>query len=343
MASSSSPEEEQYVTEVTDNYETTCWGCGLHILLPSCASVFKCGWCGAITNEKKPKREDKCVRWRLLRDRCFLSIVVTFMLFVIFGGVWALYPIILSFNLLCGVFHSMIIAILSIATISFFSLSAFRCAGTPPNILWGSYPTVGKGDLENYTFCRYCSKPKSPRAHHCRSCGKCILDMDHHCPFIGNCVGAANHRNFIFFLISAVSSTIYVSIMAAYASSYIWPPLKYSFGRLNGASQKYLAWRVLSELVVTFLGSVLLLSSRGLVLVYLFISSVSLQIGLIVLLWQQLSYIYQGKTYLSNLSSAADNEEEKKDCQNLVRFFGFHYPATRFLPTINVTQKRHVK
>ncbi|OIW17353.1 hypothetical protein TanjilG_22465 [Lupinus angustifolius] len=340
---SASPEEDQSVTEVTDNYETTCWGCGLHILLPSCTSIFKCGWCGAITDQNKKKRDDKCVRWRLLRDRCVLCVVVTFMLLVIFGGVWAIYPIVFSLSLLCGVFHSTIIAILSIATISFFSLAAFRCAGTPPNILWGSYPTVGKGDLENYTFCQYCSKPKSPRAHHCRSCGKCILDMDHHCPFIGNCVGAANHRNFIFFLISAVSSTIYISIMAAYASTRIWPPLKYSVGRPNAMSQQYLAWRVIKEIIFAFLGSALLLSSRGLVLLYLFISSLSLQIGLVVLLWQQLSYIYHGKTYLSNLSSSTDNEEEKKDCQNIVRFFGFQYPATRFLPTFHVVRKRHVK
>jgi palmitoyltransferase len=100
------------------------------------------------------------------------------------GGVWAIYPVVFSVSLLWGIFHSIITAILSIATISFFSLAAFRCAGTPPNILWGSYPTVGKGDLDNYTFCHYCSKPKSPRAHHCRSCRKCILDMDHHCPFV---------------------------------------------------------------------------------------------------------------------------------------------------------------
>lgn len=161
---------------------------------------------------------------------------------------------------------------------------------------------------------------------------------------IGNCVGAANHRSFIFFLISAVSSTIYVSIMSAYASLHIWPPLTYSVGRVNGIPDRYLAWRFMNEIIVTSLRSALLLSNRGLVLVYLFISSVSLQIGLSVLLWQQLSYIYQGKTYLSHLSSPADNEEEKKDCQNLVRFFGFQYSVTRFLlPNFRVTRKRHVK
>ncbi|KAI5397164.1 hypothetical protein KIW84_063114 [Lathyrus oleraceus] len=253
-----------------------------------------------------------------------------------------MYPVVFSVSILWGIFHSIITTILSIATISFFSLAAFRCAGIPPNILWGSYPTVGKGDLENYTFCHYCLKPKSPRAHHCRSCGKCILDMDHHCPFIGNCVGAANHYSFICFLISAVLSTIYVSIMSAYTSLHIWPPSSYSLSRLKGITGRDLAWRLVNEIFIAFLRSALFLSARGLLLVYLFIASVSLQIGLSVLLWQQLSFIYQGKTFLSNLSSQADNdEEEKKDCQNLVRFFGFQHPVSRFLSNFRVTRKRH--
>ncbi|QCD89221.1 26S proteasome regulatory subunit T2 [Vigna unguiculata] len=272
----------------------------------------------------------------------FHDLVVLRKLFFV-GGVWAVYPVIFSISILCGVLHSIVTVALSIATVSFFSFSAFRCAGAPPNVLWGSYPAVGKGDLENYTFCHYCSKPKSPRAHHCRSCRKCILDMDHHCPFIGNCVGAANHQSFIGFLISAVLSTIYVSIMSVYAGSHLWPPLRYSLRHIDGVKGTYLAWTILNEIVVAFLRSALLLSSRGLILAYLFIASVSLQIGLTVLLWQQLSYIYEGKTYLSHLSSQADNEEEKKDCQNLVRFFGLQYSVTRYLPNFCVSRKRHIK
>lgn len=75
--------QEQYGAEVTENYETTCWGCGLRVLLPSCASIFKCGWCGAITDQNKKKRDQKCFRWRILRDRCFVSVVIIFMFFVI--------------------------------------------------------------------------------------------------------------------------------------------------------------------------------------------------------------------------------------------------------------------
>ncbi|KAL1338835.1 hypothetical protein HN51_033412 [Arachis hypogaea] len=341
MASLVSPQE-QYVTEFNENYETTCWGCGLHVMIPSCATVFKCGWCGAITDESKKKSDHKSFRWRQLRDQCFISVVIIFMLFVLCGGVWAVYPVVFSISFLWGTLHIIITAILAIVTFSSFSLAAFRCAGTPPNVLWGSYPTVGKGGLENYSFCHYCSKPKSPRAHHCRSCRKCILDMDHHCPFIGNCVGAANHRSFVAFLMSAVLSTTYVAVMSTHAGLHVWPPLSFSLENSKGISGTYLGLRILSKISGAFLRSALLLSPRGLVLVYLFISSVSLLIGLSVLLWQQLSYIYQGKTYLSHLSSEGDNEE-KKDCQNLVRFFGFQYSLTRFLPIFGVTRKKHVK
>ncbi|OMO72338.1 Zinc finger, DHHC-type, palmitoyltransferase [Corchorus olitorius] len=128
---------------VPEDHETTCWGCGIRLLLPTYAPVFKCG-----------------------------------------GGVWAVYPVVFSISNTYGIVHSVLTMILATTTVSTFCLAAFRCAGTPPIILWGSYPVVGKGGLENYTFCHYCSKPKSPRAHHCRSCGTCILDMDHHCPFV---------------------------------------------------------------------------------------------------------------------------------------------------------------
>ncbi|KAG4148819.1 hypothetical protein ERO13_D05G307832v2 [Gossypium hirsutum] len=169
--------KQHLVTAVTEEKGTTCWGCGLGLLLPTLGPAFKCGWCGAITNHNLNKTQNQCLLWRRLRDRCFVSFLFSFMLFVIS------FPIIFLVSYTSGIVHSVITTILALTTISTFGLSAFQCAGAPPMILWGSYTVVGKGELENYTFCHYCSKPKSPRAHHCRSCGMCILDMDHHCPF----------------------------------------------------------------------------------------------------------------------------------------------------------------
>lgn len=163
---------------------------------------------------------------------------------------------------------------------------------------------------------------------------------------IGNCVGAANHHHFIVFLFSTVFSTIYVSVMSAYAGLHIWPPLKYrsSLGHLNVLSRD-LALVALKEVLLALLSSAVQLSARGLVLVYLFISSISVEIGLCVLLLQQLCYIYEGKTYLSHLSSREGDQTEEKDCQNIFRFFGCRYSILRYLPlpSLRNSRKKHKK
>ncbi|RAL54628.1 unnamed protein product [Cuscuta campestris] len=329
--------EEYCMTSISEDHERPCWGCGLRLLVSPYARAFKCAWCGAITNDDLVKSDNKCFKAKRLRDRFFVVILITFMVFIICGGIWAAYPIIFSINYYNGVFHLIIAVTLSISTMSTFFLTAFRSPGAPPNILWGSYPAVGKGGLENYTFCHHCSKPKSPRTHHCRSCGMCVLDMDHHCPFIGNCVGAGNHLFFIMFLISAVISTVYVTFMSAYAAYHSWPPFSHRAAIHPWARTlddgMFLA--TLKEFMAAFLSSLLFLETRGIVLLYLFICSVSVEIGLSALLWQQLFYIYQGKTYLSHLRSSShetSDETATKGCENVTRFFGCPYSAKRYLP-----------
>ncbi|KAH9603933.1 hypothetical protein KSS87_018017 [Heliosperma pusillum] len=201
---------EQHLSSVEQDYESICWGCGLRLILPSNASVYKCGWCGAITKQDECKREHKLLRWKRLRDRCFVAVLLIFMVFVTCGGVWAVYPFLFSKGYFCGLFHCTVASILGVSTLSMFSLAAICDPGRPLSIVWGSYPAVRKDELRDYTFCHYCSQPKPPRAHHCSTCGMCVLDMDHHCPFIGNCVGAANHRYFVSFLIVAVISVTHV-------------------------------------------------------------------------------------------------------------------------------------
>ncbi|XP_019191467.1 PREDICTED: protein S-acyltransferase 11 [Ipomoea nil] len=337
-------QEEHSITSVSEDHEKPCWGCGLRLLVSPYAPAFKCAWCGAITNENAVKRDNKCLKWKRLRDRCFVIVLIIFMIFIICGGIWAIYPVVFAINYYYGVLHLIIAVTLSISTISTFSFTAFRTAGASPNILWGSYPAVRKGGLENYTFCLYCLKPKSPRTHHCRSCGTCVLDMDHHCPFIGNCVGAANHRSFILFLISAVTSTVYVTFMSAYAAYHIWPRFRYgTIKPWPGVLDHELLFRAVREFIITFLSSMLFLPARALVLMYLFMSSVSVEIGLSVLLWQQLCYIYEGKTYLSHLSSPDSDEATTKDCENIIRFFGCPYRTKRYLPVFMSSSKSHEK
>ncbi|XP_028552248.1 protein S-acyltransferase 11 isoform X2 [Dendrobium catenatum] len=306
--------DDHHVTSILEDHERICWGCGLRLLLATYSPVFKCGWCGAITTQIRARKPDSVCfsRWRCFRDQFFVVLLLLFMSFVI--CVWAVYPTIFSISYFCGVFHSTITAILSFITISSFCMAAFKSAGAPVTVTWGSYPVVGKNDLENYTFCTYCEKPKPPRAHHCRSCRMCVLDMDHHCPFIGNCVGAANHRHFIIFLISVVISCFYVVTMSSYTAFQIWPPQLGSSASTDTSAVS----RVVKQIITGIASSVLLLSVRGLVLLYLAFACLSADIGIAVLLWQQLYYIYEGKTYITHISS---QNTGNGGCQNILRFF----------------------
>lgn len=136
---------------------------------------------------------------------------------------------------------------------------------------------------------------------------------------------------------------MYVTIMSAYAVLHIWPPLTYRYLDHFRASDRSLAWRALQDVAIALVSSAVLLSTRGLVLVYLFVSSISLEIGISVLLWQQFCYIYEGQTYLSSLSMRGGDEAGEKDCKNLFRFFGCPYPVLRFLPNFWNSPKRHEK
>ncbi|XP_074382765.1 protein S-acyltransferase 11-like isoform X2 [Apium graveolens] len=312
QSSGESPEEpskEEHVTSVSEDFDVTCWGCGLHLTVSPYEPAFICGWCGAITNRNASKIERNYLWWRHVRDRCFVGILSVFMLLMI----------------------------------------SFRSPGAPPLILWGSYSVVGRGGLENYTYCLYCKKPKSPRTHHCRSCQMCVLDMDHHCPFIGNCVGAANHRNFIFFLISALTGTIYVSIISGYAATQIWPPIRpMPPAFLNDLASIDRVIALLKEIIFAFSSSIMLLSVEGAVLLYLLIASIFVGIGLAVLLFQQLYYIYEGKTYLNHLISQGVEEGissrvGEKDVRNLFRFFDCPSSASKFLPCFWSLRKSHKK
>lgn len=160
---------------------------------------------------------------------------------------------------------------------------------------------------------------------------------------IGNCVGATNHRHFIIFLISTLVSTMYVAIICSYAGWHIWPPPRFTSLARPYAFGNSSALRVVRELSLALLSSATLLSTRGVILVYLIVSSVSVQMGLTVLLWQQLCYIYEGETYLSHLSSGAGGRSGERDCQNLVRFFGCPYHFSRYLPINRGSWKRHRK
>ncbi|KAL9230882.1 hypothetical protein vseg_006175 [Gypsophila vaccaria] len=148
----------------------------------------------------------------------------------------------------------------------------------------------------------------------------CVLNMDHHRTFIRNCVGAANHCYFISFLIIAIISVTYVTVMSAYVVLHILPSLgETTLDQMHRVGNKVAVMGILKDVFIAFLTSAIFFSTRGIVLLYLFVSSISVGIGLSVLLWQQLYFIYEGRTYLSSLSSRVQAE---KDCRNLYPFSG---------------------
>nr|GFA01566.1 protein S-acyltransferase 11 [Tanacetum cinerariifolium] len=82
---SSSDQEDHYVASITEEHEVTCWGCGLILILSPYTPLFKCGWCGAITNHNAHKSDQNYFWWRRLRDKCFVCVLLLFMLFIIGG------------------------------------------------------------------------------------------------------------------------------------------------------------------------------------------------------------------------------------------------------------------
>jgi hypothetical protein len=135
---------------------------------------------------------------------------------------------------------------------------------------------------------------------------------------------------FVIFLISVVISCSYAAGMTIYASYQIWPSVDFP----NLASSRHsmsFFWKIWLEIITTVAGSAFFLSARGLVLVYLAFASLSVNAGIGVLLCQQLSYIYEGNTYLNHLSSPNALHGER-GLQNIVRFFGCRpYPISRVL------------
>ncbi|ONM12193.1 DHHC zinc finger domain containing protein [Zea mays] len=130
-------EVEQSVTSIPEDHEATCWGCGLRLVFAGYSPIYKCGWCGAITQSNQTTRKPDSVwfsHWRRVRDRFFVTVLILFMLFVICGGVWAVYPIVFKISNFCGIFHCMVTAVLAVFTITSYCLASSKSAGAPTNI-----------------------------------------------------------------------------------------------------------------------------------------------------------------------------------------------------------------
>ncbi|KAF6821882.1 palmitoyltransferase pfa4 [Colletotrichum musicola] len=71
-------------------------------------------------------------------------------------------------------------------------------------------------------WCRKCSAPKPPRAHHCRNCRRCVPKMDHHCPWTSNCVSLTTFPHFVRFLIYTNLSLWFLARLLYLRFASIW-------------------------------------------------------------------------------------------------------------------------
>lgn len=319
----------------SEGYETVCWGCGLRLLVPSVVPVFKCGWCGAISSHNmQAKNQGRCLNCSRALDRVLVATIISLIVLIICGGSWAVFPILfpdLSFSF-C--FHLALTGILSFNTMFNYCLAAFVQAGPLPQMAWGSFECVSKGGLEGYRFCSVCHKPKPPRAHHCRACKACVLEMDHHCPFIGNCVGATNHRPFILFLLFAVISNLYVLAMSVSAIVKIWS----TFTDLPEMLVSKHVVVVLASYLQALLGTSISSSVRALGLLYLVAVSLSVTIGVGLLLHQQVRQLYDGHTFIDSLQQEngliRGRMPPGRGWRNLRRVFGHGHPVFWMFPKL---------
>jgi palmitoyltransferase len=65
-------------------FETVCWGCGVRLILPSIVPVYKCGWCGAISNTNtQTRKEGLWLKCSYIVDRILVAFVTFLVVLII--------------------------------------------------------------------------------------------------------------------------------------------------------------------------------------------------------------------------------------------------------------------
>eukprot|EP00210_Caulerpa_lentillifera_P002728 g2608.t1 len=319
-----------------------CWACRTTIELPKVngewASVFKCGWCGAITNStmmssKKrhgllsPLSEDCCTRHsmnfiRITAQFGAVAFVVCLLMTMMCIGIFGLLPN--AFSSPYTIRWSQILASFVAFNISInYILAAGRSSRSTSNQLpQFQGGTVPKGIYDGYRFCVKCQRVKAPDVHHCRVCNACIEEMDHHCPFIGNCVGKRNLRNFILFLIWTSIGAVYVVTVCIMLMIKSFPLLR------KNHYQVISIWSLPSTMLTS-------LPWWCFASYYMFVVALGGGIGVSVLLATQLYQIWSGQNYIQQLQGRASCHKTEGLFSKLQRVFGGKNPLLWLFPFLS--------
>ncbi|KAK3259885.1 hypothetical protein CYMTET_31134 [Cymbomonas tetramitiformis] len=350
-------DEKQNIKEMVDRIP--CWACTTVVKLPINAAgeplrSFRCGWCGALTKEKKSTEAnnkprgvrnlfssacslcqtlklDICCRYCARGGSYVLVIVVTCLITsIIVVGVLTTFPVLFSERPVARICHSIITATLSFCTFFNYGQAVFCSSGSPKLLNLRIGPSqdgspAPQGAYQGFTFCERCQVVRPPRAHHCRVCNTCVLDMDHHCPFIGQCVGRDNFRPFLLFLFWATLScsyVLYVSVHATHAKFGTLVQL-WSLARKTRVSTSSILPQWLQKNAHM---AVQMLNFKKMPywvpgLIYLIIVATCITLTVGGLLISQLCVLSSGQTYIDTLQSGGSKEEPTACVQPLLLLF----------------------
>jgi len=309
------------------------------------APVFKCGWCGAITDYMSQKPPAK--RMTLFRA-CMKTLSALKWAVVLFVTALASSIILLGATLvLPRTSPNTAMFILYHFLTWFFSFNVFfhfaACVFTTPGTVRNCYPMpvkvgepIPQGAFENFRFCPHCKHYKPPSAHHCNMCKTCVIELDHHCPFINNCVGRANLRNFVLFLLWTMMAMSYCIMQTGF--------MLFVIERRNLVGYLSRAWALTPHkydlpLFIFLVGSTT--PWYLLACMYVILASFGVYLGVGLLLSSQVRYILAGPTYVTAIKfgtwqSPEEAEQRGKWAEawtNVQRVMGSPHVWEWLLPT----------
>ncbi|KAK9909415.1 hypothetical protein WJX75_001898 [Coccomyxa subellipsoidea] len=288
----------------------SCWACHSHLAIPTAngvqAPIFKCGWCGAISNLQSSvkRRPQKSVFAKLqiilpaLRV-IFVGFVGLLLFSVPFLGFTFLLP-----NLYSGVplvLHLSWSVLLAANTYFNFAAAVLRPPGPVDLRMPPSNTPVGRGAFDDCMYCASCQGVKPLQAHHCSRCKTCVMDMDHHCVFLNNCVGRGNIRHFILLLVFLVVSCTYTFLLCCALHWRRWDEAALTWQRLLlPIARSGRCW----EAILVTPRFLLVAPGWQAAVTYLMSLTGGSSVGVMLLLASQLRLIMRGQTYIESLVGA---------------------------------------